>query len=411
MKRGIRLNNKAGTKHTFCFPPCPVYDIEGTESWLGSMAAENGLFLRDFFMGFAVFEKGAPRSVRYRLQAASASTSMWSDSGGEPQEDAVELSRTYGWDYLCKRWQFYVYSCSNPDARELDTDSQVQALALDFVRKREHGNLISTLFWLILYSIFFLSRQLLLTAIGIRTWLFLLGTVLALWGGYSSLSSALHLRKLHRQLKSGIPLNHKKDWKHRALLYRLDLPCFLVLFGIWLGFVCYGSYQEHTGADKIPLQEYIASLPFATMEDLRPDGRFSYDDSLGISNRVKVKSDWLAPTVIELSQNGEITLPYGKILQGGITVSYYRAVSPTLASRIFEELLTRDRHTEYYEEISPSVIPPAGIEQFAVYSRIFPTLLLRKGEQVLYVSFYQTSPNYTMPLNEAVCVFADSLKG
>jgi hypothetical protein len=47
--------------------PVSTYDIAGMESWLSDMA-EKGLFLCDFGNLFAKFTKGAPKSVRYRLE-------------------------------------------------------------------------------------------------------------------------------------------------------------------------------------------------------------------------------------------------------------------------------------------------------------------------------------------------------
>ena len=394
-------------KHAIRFPPCPVYDIEGTESWLESMA-EQGLFLQNFFAGFAVFEKGNAQPVRYRLQAAPKSTSMWSDSSGEPEQEAVEFSKTYGWEYLCKRWEFYVYCCRIPNARELDTDPQVQALALDLVRKRERGNFISSLFWLIIYPVLFLFHQPLLTIIGIGTGLFLLGAVLAIWGLCSSLFSYFHLRKLRRRLKKGIPLNHKKDWKRWARFYRLEFPCFLVVFSIWLACIFSGGYREYTGADEIPLQDYAKPLPFATLEDFNPDGQFSYDDSLGLSNKITVKSDPLAPVSIRLLQDGQILLSDGTFLDGGLSIEYYRAATPFLAREIFRELFTRDQNAKNYEPL-PFSLP--DVEEVSAYSSIFPTILLRKDEEVLCVSFYQASENAPIPIEEWARVFADSLQG
>lgn len=394
------------SKKYYRFPPCPVYDIEGTESWLESMA-EQGFFLQHFFAGFAVFEKKSPQVVRYRMQAAPKSTSMWSDSGGEPDPDAIEFGQRFGWEYLCKRWQFYIYFCSHSDARELDTDPQVQAMALDLVQKRERGSMLYTIFWILIYPVIFLSNQLLLTIAEIGTPLFLLGTILVIWGFFSSLSSALHLRKLKKQLLNGTELNHKKNWRPWATFHRVEPLCFLILLFIWLGGIFYGNYQEYTEANEIPLQDYTNPLPFATMADLRPDGTFTYDNSLGLSNKITVKTDFLIPVSIHLLEDGQIDLPNGTSLTGGLVIEYYQASTPFLSKELFRELLSRDRKSKHYE---PLPFSPSGVEKSAVYSTFFPTVLLQKGNEVLYVSFYQTSPENEIPLEEWVSLFADSLQ-
>ena len=121
-------------RHTYRLPPCPAYDVEGMERWLSGLAQE-GLFLaRDgFFCGLATFERGEPRFAKYRLEAAQKSTSMWAEDGGEPDPEQVELSQRYAWEYIAKRGDFYIYRSFEPGARELNTDPEVQALALERV--------------------------------------------------------------------------------------------------------------------------------------------------------------------------------------------------------------------------------------------------------------------------------------
>ena len=96
-----------------------------------------------FFAGIAIFEKGTPKSVRYRLEAAPQSTSIWSDHEGKPEEEALTLASTCGWEYVASRGEFYIYTSGDPAAQELHTDPMVQALALDLVRKRERSSLFS----------------------------------------------------------------------------------------------------------------------------------------------------------------------------------------------------------------------------------------------------------------------------
>ena len=96
-------------RHTHHLPPCPAYDVEGMERWLSDMA-HKGLFLTKdgFFAGVATFEYGSARSAKYRLEAAQKSTSMWSENGGEPDPEQVELSERYSWSYIAKRGDFYI---------------------------------------------------------------------------------------------------------------------------------------------------------------------------------------------------------------------------------------------------------------------------------------------------------------
>ena len=63
--------NEITKKQRWVLVPCPDYDVPAMESWLEEQAMQ-GLFLSKddgFFLGLACFESGAPRRVRYRLDA------------------------------------------------------------------------------------------------------------------------------------------------------------------------------------------------------------------------------------------------------------------------------------------------------------------------------------------------------
>ena len=78
-------------RRTWRFPPCPGYDVEATESWLQSMAAQGMVLGEDgFFAGFACFVLGEPRRIRYRVEAAPPK-GMFDDHTG-PDEEARSLS-------------------------------------------------------------------------------------------------------------------------------------------------------------------------------------------------------------------------------------------------------------------------------------------------------------------------------
>lgn len=135
---------KSRRSTVYRLPPCPAYDIEGTESWLSDLA-EEGLFLEKdgFLFGFASFRRGEGKQRRYRLEAAPQPTGLFSDQD-RPDEEAEELSRLAGWEYIASRGDFYIFATDDPQAAELNTDPQVQALALENVRRRQRQTLFPT---------------------------------------------------------------------------------------------------------------------------------------------------------------------------------------------------------------------------------------------------------------------------
>ena len=144
---------KAGEpRYAYRLPPCPAYDVEGTESWLSEMAKKGFVLTRDgFFAGFGIFEITKPQPLRYRLEASEKQLSAFSEAC--PPGEAEELYASFGWHYVAARGQFRIYCTDSDAARELNSDPRVQAIALGMVRKREAGNLAMTLFWLLAYPL------------------------------------------------------------------------------------------------------------------------------------------------------------------------------------------------------------------------------------------------------------------
>lgn len=169
------MNDKIKKEHpVYHLPPCSAYDVAGMESWLAVMA-QKGLFLAKdgFFAGIAAFEKGKPQTIKYRLEAADKNTSIWSDGGGEPDLETIELEKKFDWEYVGKRGSFYIYRSCKIGERELSTNLEAQALAVNAVRKRQAGTAFKIFFFLIFYPLLLIRDRTLLTMINAGTWFFL----------------------------------------------------------------------------------------------------------------------------------------------------------------------------------------------------------------------------------------------
>ena len=68
----FELGKWRGTRRCrIVLPPCPSYDVEGTESWLSDMERAGWrLTPEGFFGGLARFERAEPCAAAYRLDAA-----------------------------------------------------------------------------------------------------------------------------------------------------------------------------------------------------------------------------------------------------------------------------------------------------------------------------------------------------
>ena len=393
-------------------PPCPAYDVEAMESWLSAMAEQGWVLEQDgFFFGVGAFQRQAPQRMRYRLEAAPRGAGMWSENGGQPDPEAEELSRQMGWKYVASRGDFYIFASDQPEAPELNTDPAVQAIALKKVRSNARASLFSTLFWVALWPLLRLHGAFWLTAVHIGLPLTLLSLGLMLWSLGRSLTKAAHLGKLVRRLRQGLPLEHKKDWRARAARRRGESFAYCALWALWLCLFARLWALDLEEPGKLALRDYAGDLPFASMEDLIPNGQFTYDDFMeGKTNTVSFRSTWLAPQAISLWQTGSVQ-GEGQSLSGGLTAEYYRARWPWLARRLAKEYqrLDKARNRNYYADLDCPSAQELGVDYAAAYTAVFPTATLVKGNVMLRVYFDQTK-DPALPLSQWIAVFADGLR-
>lgn len=398
-------------RYAYRLPPCPAYDMEGTESWLAAMAERGFVLSHDgFFCGIGIFEKTEPRALRFRLEAAPKERGALSEDA-PPSEEAAELYASYGWQYVAARGQFLIYCADSPDARELNTDPKVQALTLKLVRKRERSNLFVTLFWVLVYPLLTLRLGFVRAAIilGVPMLLWTLGIIL--WAVIRSAKRMLHLHRLGKMLQQGEPLNHKKDWRARALRDRVGRVIYPVVLLAWL--ICLLALwgEDLRGKHEVPLSEYTAPLPFATLQTLAPGGAYTLSN-ISYSNTVTAKSNWLAPQFINYAESARITLPDGAVLDGFLRVEYYETASPWLARAVAREFLREAKRSKNYE--GPLPLPALAVDYAVGFidSTHFPTVVLQRGCRAMRVLFYQyqTPQGEPMPYEEWVAVFAESLQ-
>ncbi len=395
-------NKPKKNKHLYKLPPCPAYDIEGMQSWLSDMA-KDGLLLSKygFFAGFAIFEKTEPCTIKYRLEVAPK-TSVWADNDGEPDEDTLEVNELYGWEYVAYRGQFYIYRSKELEARELNTDSKVQVMAINKVRSRERNSVVFYLLWIIFYLY---MNNCLITMLNQGTWFALYSMLLIIFIIVGALKRFIHLGKLRRKLLEGVKLNHHKAWKRRALNYRIGKLLFPVLIILWFGILFHKGYNSLTDVGKMPLANYGEDPPFATIADFEPKGEYEQKDFAGF-NKVQQWSDWLAPVAIKWDEEASVKLPDGRELSGFLNVDYYETLAPWLAREVAREFLHKDRRYKRYEKIA---LPELEVDYAVAYMSPFPTLVIQNGNKVIRVSFSHNQSQYELSLGELAKLMANSI--
>ncbi len=201
--------------------PCAAYDVEAMESWLGDQAAEGWFLEEEGIVGpWACFVSGPPRRTAYRLTSSLSAPELIG-----PDEEARDLSAAYGWKYLAKRKEFYIYRATGEHWGEMDTDPRTQALILRAVRRRTIGTVITLLVMGLGYPLFLLAKDGQLGLLVRYPWYWMLPFAFVVWFLACALAGSRHYHRLARQLEEGRPLDHRKPWQPQARRY---LACALI---------------------------------------------------------------------------------------------------------------------------------------------------------------------------------------
>lgn len=338
-------------KYVHRLPPCPDYDIPGVESWLTDIAMEGLLLEKDTpFCGFYAFSKAPPQSVRYRMEPAIKQQGFWDANPGTPKEEAQSLYQEMGWEYVTRYGNFHIYRCFDPHAPELHTDEDIQAEALNALKKRHR----SDIFWLILCILFYLIFGVLRYPAGCIIAMGLFRTVCLYLFFFLTLvrpiASMLRLNKLRRQLLSGESIHKPTDWKSKALRYRilLHVPNKIFLLIMLSVFVTRLSVD----AQEIKLADFSGDPPFVTIADLNPQGAYQ-TKGLDYAHRVRSWKYWPFVENWDWYEFASVELENGETLSGPLDVKYHRATSPLLADQLAKELIAYADTGKYFTEAVP----------------------------------------------------------
>ncbi len=377
------------------YPPCPDYDIEAMESWLSDMAAKGLVLTRDgFFFGFGIFEKTEPKTMRYRLEASKYRSGTLNEFN--PPEEAQELYEAMGWQYVAARGNFHIYCTDDPEARELHTDPHVQAMNIDAARKRIRNDIIFEVVWIILMFGFYLGNgvsgtPLLLAVLAFGTPASLLFLVLLSWTVAEMFRRFAALNRLRKRMHSGELLSHNKDWRKGRAAHIAGIIVNWILTLTLAGVLISSCTNAIDNKNEIPLEEFKGTIPFATMKDFLPDCTYEQDkSSIGRElNHIELRSDVLAPLIIEYTQNGELN---GDDIHfsGGLGVTYIEARNEWLAKELVREFIRNGRGSKHYKLLELSL---EGVDHCEAFIDIFPTVVLRKGNTVVRADFYYVGRN------------------
>ena len=379
--------NEITKKQRWVLVPCPDYDVPAMESWLEEQAMQ-GLFLSKddgFFLGLACFESGAPRRVRYRLDAVPKEKAF--SEFDEKKQAAIALAEEMGWEFVAEWKEFLIYRCDDAHLPELNTDPAVQALSLKRVQNALADRVFSTCYYLFLYPILlFLLQQptFLLGVLTVGSTRFLalvLVTIVQTWGAVRDWS---RLRRLRRHLQSGSRIEHTDGWREEKkcrLAGKIIRP---ILTAVWLVLLVSMMVMPRLHPDALAIDAGEAPLPtlssFATFPVDETDDR--YELTLDETH------DLLAPERYSLREQSMGTI---------YEADYYELRAPWLAVWLANDLRRYDegrafrlfsKHTHELTELALPEDLDASMarcyqNQYGAYR-----LLLQKDKKLLSVTLW-----------------------
>lgn len=404
------------TKRTvYRIPPCPIWDLEATESWLGDLA-EQGLHLKRMhsLLNFAAFQAGPAQPTRYRLTADSRRGGL--TNGPQPDPEAVQLAQALGWQYVDRCGGLEIWCTEDPAAPELNTDPALQALTLARMNRQTLGQMAGYLVQLLLNSLFFFGSALfwvqggpilMLAALGLWAGLPILLGLAVLWADCGL--RLWGLARQRRKLAHGRELDHKKNWrigKNRWWVWRgtsAVLTVAMLASILWLQLGSEAAYTHPLEESAFPLMPAPLAEELGAEPKLRPeyntDRMTSHSDPLFTYRQANQWAD------LRTAQ-GTITLDWD--------ITYMRTATPWLSHQAATALRHARRFGAFSRAEVQTVSGLAADEAFTWDNGFSTVLLLRRGREVALVqlfSHYADDTADALPLDVWAPLLAERLSG
>ena len=187
------------------------WDMVGHESWYTHMA-QQGLFLKKKGTFFTYFEQRPSQKMKYRIEVSKKAL----------EEAQIDFYESAGWEYVTHYNYFHVFrSPAEINAPEIHTDPVEQANTLKGLNRMLMFNWIfSSVCTLIvigmMWAIFFLDSAPVRQLVQFATTSQLFLPIFMLLLIFQSAQAALSIRRLKKNLQSGIPLVHDMPWKKKS---------------------------------------------------------------------------------------------------------------------------------------------------------------------------------------------------
>lgn len=363
--------------------PCPAYDIERVESWLGDMAKE-GLLLdkkSPFGSTFLRFVPAVPQNVRYRLEPKVKGM----DNNWEPPEEARGLAANYGWEFVCPFEMFYIYRTVRADAPEMNTDNLVQAASLKKLKK----DLVSSLFCQFItagYALFGFGREPFRFVVTFGSIYVVLFVLFFLGAVLTAAFRLRHILRLRKKLKNDIPTDHGKDWKKDAFLHKTIRISSLSLWILTLVMI-FSTFFSVMTLGKSATEDFPGEPPFVTVSDLYPGCSFGSAGLDSLYNYYQQMESDCCDKMIDWREFVKVFDENGDSLgTATMIVQYYDTKAPWLAKGLAQDFLRRDSKWDV-EKAEPIPLPELGLDHVYAYKAVSSTIILQHRAVMVHATF------------------------
>ena len=236
-------------------------------------------------------------------------------------------------------------------------------------------------------------------SIRLGSWVLLLWALIFALLIAATVRQAVHLHRLRKRLERGDGLVHSGAWKKKAVWHHAMRGCIaavVILLGVSLVVLANRDSSIRT-ENRSPLASYGEEIPFASLEDMFPEGFFVRSGEYSpLTNSFARWSDALAPECVDWNEEGTVTLPDGETFQIHIYVEYYRTRSPHLARMLAVEC----SHSSRYSVLGVLAralagkpedrleLPPLDADYACAYRDHFPYIILQKGDTVVCATYF-----------------------
>lgn len=356
------------------------------ESWYTHMA-QQGLFLKKKGTFFTYFEERPQRQMKYRIEVSKKALDV-------AQLDFYEAA---GWDYVTSYNYFHVFSSPKEmNAPEIHTDPTEQAQTLKKLNRLLMFNWIFTIFCAIFstsmfWAIFFLDgtpvRQLVqgMTTSQLLLPLFMFFLML------QTAQAALPIRRLKKNLSSGIPLQHDIPWTKKKFKQHAWVVLYVGVALLHLFFSSMQLYMVERGTLAVEQHE-LSVVPLAAIEN---NAALIREEHLGngidYGNMYEKAWNPLAPTQYTVDESGIVP---NRLWEDGsgdyspsIMTEYYEVSFEFLARPLAKDIM---RWYDYVlKQQSSSEVVDSRFDVLYIRED-FPNIeiAVAKGKKVMYVRYH-----------------------